>query len=171
MAKSKTEQVFTTEVKHSVEYYYKNAFWLKIPDLPVFKGSKTRFAPQKPFDFMLAYKGNLIAVEAKVHKKHTAWPLSSVKDHQIEGLLSIGDNGFKSYVMLNVRFGIGKSKYNKSFLFSPQTIKQLKEMHKSIPVKELQLLSNVVNSKRVDKKPKGRISIWDIESCLNLSSQ
>lgn len=120
---------------------------------------------------MFAYKGKLVVVEAKVHKKHTAWPLNSVKDHQIEGLISILDNGFEAYVMLNVRYGLGNSRFNKVFLFDPEVIKQISQQRNSIPVNDLHLFSTVIYHKRVDKISKGKISIWDIESYLSLNFQ
>lgn len=109
---SKTEATFLGEMARSVSEWGHPSWWYKIPDSPIYRGSKNRFTPPKPFDAILIQSGEPMAIEAKVHKKHRAWPLSSVKAHQIEGLQSVVAAGGRGVVLVNVRYGLGKDREN-----------------------------------------------------------
>jgi penicillin-binding protein-related factor A (putative recombinase) len=135
---SKYESKFLTEIINSREIICPGAFFYKIPDPPIFKGSKTRFNVQRPYDLEVAWAGKLLAVEAKVHRVHTAWPISKVAEHQIENLKCNKVNGKDAYVVINVRYGLGKSRVNFAAIIDIDEIIELKkENKKSITVSEL----------------------------------
>lgn len=68
----------------------------KIPDMPVYKGMKNRFIPKKPYDMILDYRGEFIAIECKWSKGFKPINRSSfimkktggiVTNNQIENLM------------------------------------------------------------------------------------
>jgi penicillin-binding protein-related factor A (putative recombinase) len=129
--KSKTEQIFQGEIKQSLEKLYPgNSWYYKIPDMPVFSGNKARFTPKKPFDLIFGILGWGFAVETKVHKKNTAWPFSSVSEHQIKGLLDANKAGLTPIIMLNWRVGRGKERINKIITIHIESFIELKNTSK-----------------------------------------
>lgn len=143
MAKAKTEQKLRSELLKSQRIFMPDAFFYKIPDIPIFADSKFRFAPEKPFDLILIWKGKTIVIETKVHKKETAWPMSKVKDCQIEGLLQCNRNGVDAYIMINVRIGLGKNRVNFCALLSIEEFMKYKKKQKSIKVEILQAMKTL----------------------------
>lgn len=126
MARKQYETKFIAELKRSVFYQYPfSSFWYKLPDDYKFK---------KPFDIIAAFGRKHFAIEAKVHTKHTAWPLSSIEKHQIEGLQRAEKGGYISFVVAQVVYGKGKERVNFACiitlkeieLFQRQGIKSLK---------------------------------------------
>lgn len=72
-------------------------FWYKIPDT-------LGVGNVKPFDVIALYAGTTYAIEAKLHKTHTAFPLSKIEPHQIMNLRMAARNGAISTVLIGVRF-------------------------------------------------------------------
>jgi len=59
---------------------------------------------KKPFDVIIDDQGKHYAIEFKLHKSHNAFPLSAVKDHQIEYLQLAQANGRIATVYIGIRF-------------------------------------------------------------------
>lgn len=114
----KTEAAFLLELRDSVNQFYPESFWYKIPDMPVFGGMNTRFAPKKPFDVIWLYRGGSAAIEAKVHPDSKAWSTSAVQPHQLEALLKAKSAGSRALIVLNVRYGLGAARFNKAFILT-----------------------------------------------------
>lgn len=154
------ETVFQNELRDSFRYLYPNGFWLKIPDgIAV---GETRFIPEKPFDIIAIVSGLTMALELKAHKKHTAWPVSSLRPSQIEGLRASKLAGAVSYVVILVRY---KEQFRKINFAAFIDIDNLPDT-KSITVADLRKYPHIVRQK-VDGK-----TIWDLRFIKNyLTSQ
>ena len=108
MAKrSKTEARLQAELRASFKHFFPKDYWYKIPDTPKMKGSNLRFIPRKPFDIVCSVSKIFFAIETKVHKKTTAFPLNEVHEHQEVGL-----DEADGFVWLNIRRGLGKARVN-----------------------------------------------------------
>jgi len=153
--KSKTEQKFLTELKQSKDHLYPLSFMYKPPDMPMF--DKSRFIPEKPFDLFYFNCGIFIALEAKVHKVHTAWPLSKVRKHQTENLKICKNNGMLAYIVVNVRYGLGKNRINFASIIDVDDFIDLNKTVKSIKVIDL------VKFNRMDWIKKNNKLVWDLE--------
>ena len=55
-----------------------NYYYRKEPDMR----AKNGFSPKKPFDCCLFYDRSFYSFELKIHKKITAFPFNSIRDHQ-----------------------------------------------------------------------------------------
>ena len=98
---------------------------------------------EKPFDLILSLNKKHKAIELKSHTKHTAWSLNKVEPHQVEGLQRAQNNGYGAYIIVNVRFGLGKQRVNFARVFSLREYKKLvrrseKGGRKSITLSEMQ---------------------------------
>lgn len=138
----------------------KHGWWYKIPD----SGKQERFAIEKPFDGIFARKGQTTAIEAKLHKKHTAWPLNAVEAHQFESLSHVRDHGWNSKILL---FVVDKTKRPfpiSAYIFSIDIIEdyEIRSNRKSIPIGEMQDLADAIC---VCNRNTGE---WDFSEFLNL---
>ena len=104
-SKGRNEKKFVSEVVNS--FIDRGVMAYKIPDLPIFFGSKMRFAPKKPFDIVVDCSGRFVAIECKFKNGYQAFGLRDFvkKDksgkevnNQIKNLL----NHERSYIFLNV---------------------------------------------------------------------
>lgn len=102
------EKVFQHELRAAAKEF--GFFWHKIQDMPRYK--EGGFIPKKPFDIFAAWHGRAIAIETKMHKKPTAWPLSEMRPSQIDGLGLAHELGVLALVIVNVRYGQGPAKVN-----------------------------------------------------------
>ncbi len=162
---SKLEQVFQTEIKRSIP---EKSHYQKIPDMPRFK--KSRFIPKKPYDCYCINNGITYLIENKVHKIHTAWSISKIQDHQIEGLLeaeNAGKNNAFSFVFINVRYGLGKKRtcyiiviHILDFLKEIDKCKRLKR--KSIPICEFEKY-NMIGCYRMKMKTGESLLFWQLD--------
>lgn len=104
MARKQYETKFIAGLKKSILFTYRdNSYWYKIPDDRKFK---------KPFDIFTSFGNKHFVIEAKVHVKSSAWSLSNIQKHQIEGLQKAARGGYISLVLLQVVYGSGKSRVN-----------------------------------------------------------
>lgn len=95
------EAIFNTEVVNSLK---KAGAWAwKIPDMPHFAGSMTRFDVAKPCDIISNFGGRLIAIEGKMSKKFETFGLKRLRPSQIFHLDRIVKTGGRAFVFLNVR--------------------------------------------------------------------
>lgn len=147
-----------SELKKSVAYYYpKRAYWYKIPDDAKFK---------KPFDVFLACPDDLgiphfYALEMKVHRHTTAFPLSKILAHQIEGLAKAAQGGYIAGVLIQVCCGSGKSKVNYIRALSVAKVQALISAGcKSMSV------SDLVQGAVAKAKCKTGELLWDIPTLL-----
>lgn len=155
------ESVFANEIKNSCQ---DKCFYYKIPD----SYGNQRFTPLKPFDSFILYKGNFIAMEFKMHKKTSAWPFDSVKEHQIEGLLKIFNENGMAWVILNIRrpfVNIVKAITISDFIELKQ--KYSDNNKKSIPLSEIDSCNKFINIPR-DYSTKGKI-LYNINIILETS--
>ena len=99
------EATFLRDLKKSFKEHMQGDFihFFKIPDMPHFKGSRTKFDIKKPYDCYCVYKGIPIAIEAKFMKDYRSFGLKDLRDNQIVGLEEMEKAGGKSFVFLNVR--------------------------------------------------------------------
>lgn len=105
------EKRFLDEFRESKKVFCSTAFYLKIPDPPIFKGMKTRFNVERPFDVIMIWKGKTFTIEAKWHDrlnktktKFAPWSFDKVASHQIENLLEAKQNGAYAYILVNIRY-------------------------------------------------------------------
>jgi penicillin-binding protein-related factor A (putative recombinase) len=63
-----------------------------------------RFNPEKDYDSYVCFRGCFTAMEYKLHKKKTAFPLNSVNIKQRAALTSVRDSGCNAYVVVCVRY-------------------------------------------------------------------
>ncbi len=106
--KQPREKIFLTEL--GTTFREIGAFWYKIPDQPVFAGMKTRFNVPKPFDGIMVYKGQSIAIEAKYMPDYGAFGVQVLTESQRQGLREFCSAGGTSYVFLNIRRKANKEK-------------------------------------------------------------
>jgi penicillin-binding protein-related factor A (putative recombinase) len=98
------EADFAIEVKHSLEKGLRNCHYKKIPDQLYNPSSFARFNPEKDYDAYVVYRGCFSALEYKLHKSKTAYPLNGVTTIQRSALLDVVENGGNAYVVIGVRF-------------------------------------------------------------------
>ena len=68
-----------TMIVKSIRHF---GFWAyKIPDLPAFKGSVTRFAPAKPCDIIANVNSRFVAIEGKFSNQFKGIGLSIFRDY------------------------------------------------------------------------------------------
>lgn len=77
--------------------------FFKIPDMPHFKGSGTKFDIKKPYDALVTYRGVSIAIEAKFIKEYKSFGIKDLRPNQVDGLEDHERSGGLSFVFLNVR--------------------------------------------------------------------
>ncbi|MEM4973609.1 MAG: hypothetical protein QXR87_07900, partial [Candidatus Hadarchaeales archaeon] len=82
----------------------RGAFFFKIPDLPVFRGSRLRFFGRRPFDAFMIYRGRVFAFEFKQFGGLTL-PFSILSKGQERSLLQAERAGAFSFVVVNYRRG------------------------------------------------------------------
>jgi hypothetical protein len=99
--KVRPESKFLTRVKKSFEVV--GAFFYKIPDLPHYKGQKTRFDIEKPFDAFAMWAGVGMAIEGKYLRDYEAFGLRNVRYCQEQGLNKYAAAGGKSFVFLGIK--------------------------------------------------------------------
>lgn len=90
------------EVKHSIDKQLRDVHYKKIPD-QIFNPN-SRFNPEKDYDSYCCYKGCFTALEYKIHKKKSAFPLDKVTLIQRSALLEASDSGGNAYVVICVRY-------------------------------------------------------------------
>jgi len=93
------EQTFCTEIINSFEQ--KGIWAYKIPDMPRFKGQKTRFSIKKPFDIIVDYYSRFMAIECKFSRGFKAMNISQFEkknNNQIDNLLQHN----LCYIFLNI---------------------------------------------------------------------
>lgn len=132
------ESNFTNELKASFRDIT-NSFYFKIPDMPHFRGARTKFDVKKPFDAFSVIEGRPIAIEAKMIKKWKPFGLKELRPNQVEALDAFERAGGESYVFLNVRIPRIKGfqvRENRLIIFPWKSIKK----HQRFLTKELQAL-------------------------------
>ena len=97
------ESGFALEMKHSLDKQLRQIHYKKIPD-QIYNPS-ARFNPEKDYDAYITYKGCFTAMEYKMHKKSSAFPLSNVTLIQRSALLEAMESGCNAYVVICVRYG------------------------------------------------------------------
>jgi len=138
IGKRRGEQKFLSEFKNSVLSANKQAYWYKLIDAG-FPGpaeydasgkpitgkfdrhgkpiASARFMAKKPFDAFCIIAGSPLCIEAKFHSDAgKAWPLSEVREHQVEALMAALDAGAASMILLNVRDGLGVTRINRCYV-------------------------------------------------------
>lgn len=98
--KSKPESKFLTKVKKTFEKH--DAFFHKIPDLPHYKGQKTRFDIEKPFDAFAIWDGVPMAIEGKYFREYSSFGLRNIRFCQEKGLNRYAQAGGRSFIFLGV---------------------------------------------------------------------
>lgn len=137
IGKRRGEQKFLSEFKNSVISANRRAYWHKLIDAG-FPGPAEydqsgkpitvkydrhgkpiggfRFTAKKPFDVFAVIDGLPICIEGKFHPHAgKAWPLSDVREHQLEALSAARDAGSLSIVLLNIRDGLGVTRINRCY--------------------------------------------------------
>lgn len=115
------ESRFLTEIRDSMLHFYPGGMWIKIPDEPV----KQR---PKPFDALYMWHGKVLAIEAKVHRSKNAFSFSRIREHQIEGLENMAQNGFGALVVIKVQ--LPNSRNKEIWILSPDELREM--MHVGI---------------------------------------
>jgi len=102
MAKRKGRQeiVSVNILKNSLEYFYKNGEWIKIPDVGMNMGNQSRFVKKRPYDSQYSWEGNRACFEVKLIKEKEFY-FSDVKDHQVENLSKALKSGANCYIVIN----------------------------------------------------------------------
>jgi len=168
--KSRLEHVFQGELRDSLFFYFPDIFYYKLPDGISVGGEKTdengksiwtRFIPEKPFDAMFSYRKIHCAMEYKVHKKHTAWPLSAMRPSQITGLNLADKNGKYGFVFLNVRYGLGNSRTDIVYVIHISEINRLNdEGIKSLSLEKLKFYTSL------EKEKVGENKFWNVNKFI-----
>lgn len=94
-------------LKNSLEKYYPNGFYKKIPDAGyVSKNSNQRFTARRGIDIIYYWNGRIIAIEAKrINGKKgesARFRFDSVSPEQINELIKIAENGGNAYVCVHL---------------------------------------------------------------------
>ena len=160
------ERIFLNEVKESVNALWPLAFYHKISDSPIFKGSKMRFTLPKPFDCFFLLNGVLHAVEAKQVRENESIKLTLVEPHQISGLFSVINNGGTGHILLNYRVVNDTEKSNKTVLICPEMWKKIQDIAKSVsaptfPFEQICQMMAAVEIQRISN-PNGKGRIWNL---------
>lgn len=111
------EKVFQKEWRASFGFYFPDAHFVKVPDMP--RVGDSRFVPRKPYDCYVFYEKVFVAFELKWMKSLTGFPFNSVTQYQVESLMEVYQNRGGAYVVINYRnynvpgkqqkeFGVGK---------------------------------------------------------------
>lgn len=126
------EQIFVSEVIASLRDH--GAWAYKIPDMPTsWVSRRTRFTPAKPCDIVAAFHGKFIAIECKQMKQWKSFPISSLRESQVQALDDLHYQGARASVFLNVR--IAKEE-NRLIIFEWGWLKTQKSIHAKM-LKEL----------------------------------
>lgn len=164
------EKNLLVELRNSFLNLWPNCLYHKIKDDPIYSESKTRFSPKRPFDSFVAYRNRTVkktlAIEAKSHHSSESWSIDKVEDHQVEGLKQAQDNGWISFVILNVRFGRGNSRYNRCYLIDIDSLIALrKQRKKSLKLQELEEQFPNITWIKIEKLNK---YFWDVIKLWNM---
>jgi len=95
------ETVFQKEWRDSFRFYFPNAHFQKIPDMP--RVGSSRFIPRKPYDCYVFYEKVFVAFELKWMKSLTGFPFGAVTQYQIESLMEVSQNRGGAYIVINYR--------------------------------------------------------------------
>jgi len=133
------ERIFQQEIRDSVLTLWPSAFYHKLTDTPIFKGSKIRFSHPKPFDCFFVIEGVFYALELKQFRENAPIPFTIVKPHQIEGLLGAERGGGAAYILINYRITSEKNgkAINQTIAIKPELWKKVKETAKSLSASSL----------------------------------
>ncbi len=87
-------------LKNSLEYFYPNGEWIKIPDVGGF-GKNMRFMVERKYDAQYSYNGNRACFEVKAMGNNNFY-FTDVKDHQIDNLIKALKTGANCYIVINL---------------------------------------------------------------------
>lgn len=99
---SKPENKTVAILKNSLEYFYKNGYYKKIPDPGYLGAEGQRFTPRRGIDIIYFHNDRLVGIEAKYIADKKVLPLDKVYDHQKEELETIAKNGGFGYIAIQV---------------------------------------------------------------------
>ena len=156
--KSKLEIEFQQEVRKSFLLLYPNCFFHKINDMPRFEDSK--FIKQKPFDIICANWHSAYAIETKVHKKDTAWPLSRISENQFEQLGKCSNTIIFPGVLVLVRYQKNGEKINFCKWISYQDL----VIYKQDGIKSIKIIDLMVG--RIERVKYNNETIWDLRKII-----
>lgn len=88
-------------IKNSLALEYPDAFYYKPTDVG-FQGRQSRFMVQRPFDIMMLWQGQFLAIEAKLLKNELSFSFDSVKEHQLENLICVDHNAGYAYIAIHI---------------------------------------------------------------------
>lgn len=97
------EAVVLQEIRQSILTMPKT-FYCKIPDQARFTGEKSRFAPPRPFDCFVVYRGRPFAFEVKIHKGTNAFPVRKVSSLQVGKLMDVAEAGGEAGILICIQF-------------------------------------------------------------------
>ena len=172
MAKSKG-YVFEGEIRKSAEVL--NIYYQKIS---VSQKGKIKLKTS-PFDGFLVHEGRFIPLEMKSQVVYKSFPLSNIKEHQIEGLEKAVGLGCRAFILFNQRSIVEKGKRrvsNRCWAIDFSRWNELIEKlgaRKSIPTSMFEsgdLLFEVPRIHTFNSSSNKQELVWDLTVLLNENS-
>lgn len=105
---------------------------------------------ERPFDVVVNYKGQAVAIECKFYREFKAFGLSQIRDSQIRNLNSFTNSEGYAFIILFVRGNTAKEvegRYNRMYLFEWESFRD-RCSEASYKKKELLLLKNYTHGKK-----------------------
>ena len=156
------EAIFQNEIRQSFLHLFPDCFFNKLKDDAIFKESKTRFSPKKPFDMFVVYEGIPIAMELKQVKSPVPFAISYISEHQIANLKRFEKAGGISYILINYRY----SNYNVAFATTVQTLQAIAEELDRVSV-PLEILENEEgNIKKIVRENVEGEMVWNLRPLI-----
>lgn len=156
--KSRTEAIFAGELKRSFEAT--KAFYLRIPDDPF--NSLTKFTHKKPFDAIVVFNGLPCALEYKACRGNKPFVLSSLREHQVNGLILAKEAGMRAFVVINWR-ELEKSKVLALFLTIDEFLTMAHAGIKSFSIRDA-LTRDDILATPLPRVKIGSVYGWDVET-------
>ena len=159
---------FQQEIARSFRLLMPDAFYYKIPDPQYPKrteeGDAIRRIIPRPYDCQVIDRGKFFAIELKLHKRTTAFPIDAVKENQLHSLQRVNANGGTGIILINAR----TRNANLIYALSVDEYLSLSQHHtrngrKSIPYKAFADIRHVYGRHHLPDRRYG----WDVRQILN----
>ena len=158
------EKVFQLEIAKSFKYLYPKGVYIKIPD----SYGNACFSAVKYIDAIFFYKKKFYGLEYKQIREPKAFPKNQLNDVQRETLANISANDGFAYVVINYRFGRGKTRTDVAIFLSYDEFVGLEakfQKRKSIPYKAVMGYGVKIEYTRV-KDSDNSLKIWNLQEFL-----
>ena len=147
-----------------------NFYVKKIPD--AVRSPQSRFIPQKPFDLFALNNGKFYALELKYLKvkklktKYSSFPLSKIRDVQLDNLRQIEQHGGKGFIVICTDISAVDTPEDAVAFFIP--ISEIKTNKGVMEFEELKKFRFITRRIRAEKELKHR---WNVDNLFEIMEE